>query len=175
MYQVVVNKYISSTPKDVIHIMRHALHLYMLIQGWIVGSWANGYGQVRGQWVARQLGEQVGEGTCPEVVEGTAGLVTPDSAAEACGDHPKAVGDTSRGVDTSSGGAWGMLSRAGTPLWGLGHIGRGPESDGRVQGCMFGGWNARVAGVTCRAVWGRLDEGCGAVCTRGCGRLVPWL
>ena len=83
--------------------MRHALHLHMLIQGWVVSSWANRW--VRGQWVARQLGEQVGEGTHPEVVEGAAGPVTLGSATEACGDHPKAVGDMSDGVDTSLGGA----------------------------------------------------------------------
>ena len=55
--------------------------------------------------MARQLGERVGEGTHPEVVEGAAGPVTLGSATEARGDHPKVVGDVSEGVDTSLGGA----------------------------------------------------------------------
>ena len=54
--------------------------------------------------MARQLGEWVGERTCPEVVEGTAGPVTLNRAAEARGDHPKVVGDVSKGMDTSLGG-----------------------------------------------------------------------
>ena len=51
--------------------------------------------------------------SCPEVVEGAAGPVMLDSAAEACRDHLKAGGDASRGGDTSCGGARGVLSRAG--------------------------------------------------------------
>ena len=90
----------------------------------------------------------------PKVVEGAARLVMLDSAAEACGDHLKVVGDASRGGDTLLGGAWGMLSRAGAPSWGLGHIGRGPECDRRVWGHMFGGWNAGAAGVTRRGHMG---------------------